>query len=421
MAERKEKEIRVLHSVGTFLNLSENWIYPQIFSVPRVTGRVLCRKVSNADSFDFEPSQLITERTGSKRLTARRMFDAAARRVGLRNASMNLRIRRFGPAIMHAHFGTRAWESIPLCKRSGIPLVTSFYGFDAWQLPKSDPAWLDRYKELFEFGSVFLVEGNAMRERLIELGCPEEKVRIQHIGVDVSELPFSEPDLSNGLRIAMVGRFVEKKGLEDGLRACALARSKGVDLRVTIIGDGNDESGQKIKTELHSIANTPELNGLVTFAGFIPLNELHSILKEHNVFMCPSRHAENGDAEGGSPVVLTEAMALGLLCIGTRHCDIPELIEHGETGLLGNEHDVEGIAELLVTASRNESQLKKMINNGRRHVAEQFSLSMQLEKASAIYEQLLSDTGKIRQLDGHRSAIAETAGIPHTEESLRPF
>jgi hypothetical protein len=44
------------------------------------------------------------------------------------------------------------------------------------------------------------------------------------------------------------------------------------------------------------------------------------------VFLCPSRFGPGGDAEGGLPVELLEAMGMGLLCVGSRHCDIPEAI-----------------------------------------------------------------------------------------------
>ena len=58
------------------------------------------------------------------------------------------------------------------------------------------------------------------------------------------------------------------------------------------------------------------------------------MISRHNVLICPSKHAPDGDAEGGLPFVITEAMALGLLCIGSRHCDIPEAVIDQVTGYL---------------------------------------------------------------------------------------
>jgi colanic acid/amylovoran biosynthesis glycosyltransferase len=383
--------MRVLHSVQVFLNLSENWIYPQIVSVRGVQGRVMCSSVRYPGSFPLGETRLIVyPPPWDRALGIPRLLNALARRLGVEGAISRFRVRLWRPQILHAHHGTQGWESIRLKKRLKIPLVTSFYGYDAWRLPRMDPAWKHRYDQLFDTGEVFLVEGPAMRSRLCELGCPPKKVRIQRLGVDLSSLPFTKRCFSNGLKIAMVGRFVEKKGLIDGLRACALARRLGARLTVTIIGDtsADDADGLRLKGELSNIASGAELSGRVDFAGFLPLDQMRTLLRDHNVFLCPSKHAVDGDAEGGSPVVLTEAMAMGLLCIGTRHCDIPEVILDGKTGFLCDEGDTAGLAELLSKIEHTTIEQHEMIRVARQHVEENFSLETQMGKLRSLYETL---------------------------------
>jgi colanic acid/amylovoran biosynthesis glycosyltransferase len=303
-----------------------------------------------------------------------------------------LKLRAWSPQIVHAHFGTRGWESMTMKRWLKVPLVTSFYGYDAWLLPKSQPVWRERYHELFAEGDVFLVEGPAMATRLVELGCPKEKISIQRIGVNLDSLPFEAKQFSGDLKIVMVGRFVEKKGFIDGLRACAVARSRGVGLSVTIVGDSyaDDPVGKQIKRELEEIANRPELAGAVHFAGFLPLDQTRNVLRTHNVLVCPSRHAANGDAEGGSPVALTEAMALGLLCIGTRHCDIPEIILDNQTGYLCEEGNFTAIADILTALGKDSNRLALLTRAGRKHVEEKFSLLIQLNGLHAVYKTTLS-------------------------------
>lgn len=385
--------MRVLHSVQTFLNASENWIYPQIVGVDGVQSGVICSSVTQLRSFPLGSTKLIIDPPPWDRvLGIPRLLNALARRLGVGGTIPGIRIHSWDPQILHSHHGTRGWENVTLKKQLGIPLITSFYGRDAWQLPRADPKWQRRYNELFDAGDVFLVEGPAMRNRLCELGCPAEKVRIQKLGVDLPSLPFKKRCFSGGLRIAMVGRFVEKKGLIDGLSACALARRLGARLTVTIVGDtsADDGDGLRLKGELSNIARGAELSGRVDFAGFLPLDQMRTLLRDHNVFLCPSKHAGDGDAEGGSPVVLTEAMAMGLLCIGTRHCDIPEVILDGKTGFLCAEGDVAGLAELL-NRIENESLIPHDLTNAARtHVEENFSLKTQMNKLGCLYERLLS-------------------------------
>ena len=400
-----EKQIRVLHSVGTFLNISENWIYPQIVDVPDTTGLVLCRKVLNTDSFPISKRSILTERPHSKSRGLRWAFDGIARRLGKNKASISLALRARRPHILHAHFGTQGWESIELVRRLRVPLITSIYGYDAWKLPQSQPVWKERYRELFDTGNLFLVEGPAMRDRLVSLGCPSEKILIHRIGIDISRLSFDVKDFSGELRIVMVGRFVEKKGLADGLRACALARASGVDLSVTIVGDASDDAGRKIKSELESISGTPELDGRVRFAGFLPLENTRDLLNQHHVFLCPSKHAGDGDAEGGSPVVLTEAMAMGLLCVGTRHCDIPEVIVNRRTGFLCDERDINGIANVLMNIASDRSVLSDIAMGGRGHISHNFSLTTQMLKARRLYE------NSIRSFEYERQPIRRLSGV----------
>jgi len=302
-----------------------------------------------------------------------------------------LKLKCWRSQVIHAHFGPLGWESVRLKRTLKIPLVTSFYGFDAWMLPKREPIWAERYSELFNVGEVFLVEGPAMRERLIQLGCPAGKVRVQRIGVDLSDLQYVPKSISQSVRIVMVGRFTEKKGLANGLRACLAARSRGVDLTVTVIGDTTDydPAGFQIKQDLLKLAQEPELSGRVELTGFLPLEKTREIIRAHNVFLCPSIHAASGDAEGGSPVSLTEAMALGLICVGTRHCDIPEVIVHGRTGYLCAEGDIEGMTEILCHLVKNPSEGLKMTAQGRKHVEEHFSLEPQLQRLSDEYRLLV--------------------------------
>jgi colanic acid/amylovoran biosynthesis glycosyltransferase len=387
----KSSAVRVLHSVATFLNASENWIYPVVTRIPGVDTRVTCRSVANADVFSLSnPRLIVSPPPWHRGLGVPRFFNALAQRLGWHDSIAALRVLPWRPQVLHAHFGHRGWESLQLKALFRTPLVTSFYGFDAWILPRREPVWRERYRSLFAQGDAFFVEGSAMRQRLVDLGCPAAKVLVQRIGVDLNDLSFAEPSFAAGLRIALAGRFVEKKGLADGLRACALARTRGVDLRVTIIGDAPDDDpkGQQLKSELHALATGPELTGRVDFTGFIPRDELHKTLRTHNIFLCPSRHAADGDAEGGSPVVLTEAMALGLVCVGTRHCDIPEVIVDGQTGYLTDEGDRDALAETLARIDANPTGAVATARAARRHIEENFSLHKQLMQMHRRYAEL---------------------------------
>jgi len=377
--------MNVLHITDYYLPHGQNWIYPQIVNVPGTTTAVLCRDGSQAEAYPLEGRPLFCENPPVP------WADRFGRmgRVGVRwicTASARARALTWRPHVMHAHFGNLGWQSLPLKRLLKVPLITTFYGADAWSLPVISP-WHKRYERLFSEGDLFLVEGPAMRERMIEIGCPPEKLKIRHLGVDLNNVCFTLPDFRKGLSIAMVARFVPKKGFVDGLRACFSAASAGVDLRVTIIGDAfGDEEGQAIKRELIALAETSPLKGRVYFTGFLPLQEMHSVLSTKNVILCPSKRAPNGDTEGGMPFVLAEAMAMGLLGIGSRHCDMTELIDHGRTGFLFAEGAVEELAAILIGLPQQFEEATELALQGRRHIEIEFDLQRQLSQLSSIYQ-----------------------------------
>jgi colanic acid/amylovoran biosynthesis glycosyltransferase len=382
--------MRVLHALDICLPVSQNWIYPQIKEVAGVQPAVLCGQRKNHDLFPLDSIPVFQDpppRTA--RFSPRKLISSLFFRIGRPPflLPVGFRSRKWNPDLIHAHFGTKGWGMLSIRERLHIPLVTSFYGTDAWQLPQANPKWRERYRGLFSEGACFLVEGPAMRNRLIDLGCPGDKIRVVRLGINLATAPFEERDFMPPLRILMIARFVEKKGFVDGLEACALARRSGVDLKVRIVGDAGAEDpvGQEIKTRLTELAGRPDMRGCVSFEGFVPPERLPTIMRECNVFLCPSKHSKDGDAEGGSPVVLTQAMATGLLCVGTRHCDIPQVIIDGQTGYLCESGDIEGMASRLVRVASEPLQARVLTRRGRNHVENSFSTEREVSELKRIY------------------------------------
>lgn len=380
---------KVLHVADPFLRISENWIYPQVTQVAGVTPAVLCSARENQDTFPapgcaffFDPPPW------NRMLGIPRILNSLAFRFGSHGFVAGRSVGRWKPDLIHAHFGMIGFNALELRRRLGVPLVTSFYGMDAWQLPTEQPDWIPQYRVLFREGTLFLVEGPAMRERMVAIGCPRPKIRICRIGVRLNGIPFEPQPVAGPLRILMIGRFIPKKGFEDGLAACVQAVHRGVDAHVTIIGGPSpgDTTGQAIDETLHALAKDPDLEGRIHFAGFVKPDQARELLRKHHVFLCPSKHAPNGDAEGGSPVALTEAMALGLLCIGTRHCDIPEVIRHEETGLLADSGDVTAITDLIEHVAKRPDRVERLRRAGRKHIEQNFHIDTQVQDLRSAYD-----------------------------------
>jgi colanic acid/amylovoran biosynthesis glycosyltransferase len=300
-------------------------------------------------------------------------------------------LRAHGARLLHSHFATQGWLDLPLARTASLPHATSFYGADIWKNSRH-AAWRLRFRELFERGSFFLVEGNAMRAKVESLGCPGEKIAVQHLGVDLGEIPFVERRAAaDGLvRVLASGRAVEKKGHEIALRAFALARREMPELRLSfmVIARTRDETARLAR--LREEVEREGLESAVDFPPPRPYAEYRRALADYHVFLAPSRHAQDGDAEGGAPVSVIEMAASGMPIVAARHCDIPEVAPHGVAGLLFEENDVEAAAAALLEIAREPSRWSDYGRAARAHVEREYDLRTQAQKLEAIYDRLAS-------------------------------
>ncbi len=246
------------------------------------------------------------------------------------------------PDVILAQFGTNAvvaQQVRDIC-RLDVPLVATFLGYDLSSLLRVKQP--DFYSRLFARGELMLPLSDYFRQRLITLGCPPGKIRVQRLGVDTGRFAFRERAAAPGVpvRCVSVARLVEKKGLETGLRAFALLQRQVPGATWQIVGDG------PLRASLEERRRALGLTESVILLGAMPRERVRRVLEESHLFLAPSVTAANGDQEG-TPVAIMEAMACGMPVVSTWHSGIPELVQDGVTGLLVPERDPEALAQAL--------------------------------------------------------------------------
>jgi colanic acid/amylovoran biosynthesis glycosyltransferase len=224
---------------------------------------------------------------------------------------------------------------------------------------------------LFERADLFVCEGEHGAKTLSGMGCPERKIMVSHLGVEVGQV--SEPRrhrVGPGLRLLQVASFREKKGHLDCVRALALAAERTPGITLTLVGGGDPAMVGKIKAECERLG----VSGLVTFLGPVPYGDVPGLFASHDVFIHPSCYAHDLDCEGGAPVVLLDAQKAGMPVISTTHCDIPGVVLDESSGLLAGEHDVKGIASHICRfAEMSDSDFHAFSVNGIAHVVSRFN------------------------------------------------
>ena len=147
--------------------------------------------------------------------------------------------RRFD--VIHCHFGEIAnrFLTIKEALHLDFPLITTFYGYDVSRVFKESPA--NPYDRLVQECSLFFVMSNDMKRRVLARGFPEDKVKVLPVSIDVDSYPFFERrcPADAPVELVSVARFVEKKGLDDLLRALAIVKQRTRRaFHCSIIGSG---------------------------------------------------------------------------------------------------------------------------------------------------------------------------------------
>ena len=369
----------VLHLINTYLFITGSWVYNQLVMMKRYKPVVFSQIVKNLQVFPFKPVFAMQNAGGLISLSDEILRKLTTQRPWLGQLR---RMRGFKPVLLHAHFGDEAYRNLNLKRRLNIPLVTTFYGYDVSYLVRS-AVWRQRYKRLFAEGDLFFAEGPFLREMLIALGCPPEKVVVHRLGIDIESLPFRERARPHErpIQLMMAASCKEKKGIIYAIKALALSQYAS-HLRLTVIGDG--ELRQSLEEQAHQLGVVDR----VTFTGYLAYPDYLKTLVSADIFLSPSVTAIDGDSEGGAPVSLLEAQALGIPVLATYHADIPNVVAPNSAFLVP-ERNPEALAEAIDRLAQSPDVCwKHMSCSGRQFVKDNHNLAIQIEALQDYYDRL---------------------------------
>ncbi|MCC6300735.1 MAG: glycosyltransferase [Anaerolineales bacterium] len=365
-------------------------MYNQVKYLPEtIEIHVVCERTENLDQ--FAGPNIHSLRSISR---LRYFFEKGLRKFRVKHLVPLLlsTIREAGAQLVHSHFGDVGWVNMDSVKRAGANHIVTFYGYDVNMLPSQNTKWRTRYAELFCEAHAFLCEGPHMARQLINLGCPQEKIRVHRLGVAIESIPYLPRRWREGktLRVLMAASFTEKKGLPYAIRALSELQYI-LPIEITIIGDANPlKHNQREKKHILELIERNGLKSKTRLLGYQPHAVFLAEAYRHHIFVSPSVTASNGDTEGGAPVTLIEMMASGIPVISTAHCDIPEVVQYGIDNWLVEERNVSGLVAKLRWLIENPDRWDAMLRIGRNHVEKEFNALDQGMKLAEIYEHLLS-------------------------------
>jgi glycosyltransferase involved in cell wall biosynthesis len=251
-------------------------------------------------------------------------------------------LRRERVQVIHLHFPIPA--ALYFCALRAVSswsLVVTFHGSDIYTLGRR--SWLYRMLLRIALARVDLVtavSGDVLRA--VKAAFPRLRVSSRAIlnGKPLEQAspsgvkPGALSELTQPYALA-VGSLIVRKGYDVLIRALRIARDGGRDVRLVIVGEGSEDR------TLADLSRELDVDDLVLFAGEVPHSDISSYYAAARFFV----HSAREEAQG---LVLLEAMACGKAVIATRVNGIPELVRHGETGLLVESDDPSSLAAAII-------------------------------------------------------------------------
>ncbi|MDX1674676.1 MAG: glycosyltransferase, partial [Longimicrobiales bacterium] len=284
--------------------------------------------------------------------------------------------------VLQVHFGPMGVVVDALREMELVagPMVVTFHGSDVSAWRRADPG---RYDGLFARVDAITANSSFLRDRLLGLGAPGDRIIRLPMGVDLTEFAVRPPP-GGPPRFLTVGRLSEEKGIEHALRAMALLRDRGRIFSYTIIGGG------PLRSELESLARSLELEDRVHIRGPQPRGTVVAAMADHHILVQPGVEAASGAVEAQG-LVLAEAQATGMPVVASDVGGIPETVGPG-AGRLVPPGDPESLADALDALLRERDRWGEIGEAGRRHAEREFDRRALRDRLVDLYGELSDRT-----------------------------
>lgn len=287
-------------------------------------------------------------------------------------------MRRLRPHVVHAYLPAAYVPASLAAWTMRVPLIAA----GRRGLTSIDIYGPVRWRMLAELANrvidVQICNSNAVRDFAVSRErLRKERTRVIYNGIDLPPLQRSElpPEwVSEGGQAVMVANFIRYKGHREVIEALARVIRSHPSFRLVLIGDGpeRDRLTQQV-TNLGLKSNVVYAGRRIDAASLVSGFDF-SVL---------------GSSEEGFPNALMESMAHAVPVVSTDVGGVPELVEDGKHGRLVPFGDVEAMAGAIAWMIEHPDERRRMGENARRRIGDEFSTERMVRQTEAVYESFL--------------------------------
>ena len=281
--------------------------------------------------------------------------------------------------ILHAHTPRSLLVASGAAKILGCPLV---YHVHSPVGRDSGRSWANRLNTWSETRSLrgaarLICVSNSLREYMRGLGHTDEKLRVVHNGVPGAELEVSLDHVKPFWNLGMVALFRPRKGLEVLLEALQKLSEQNLPIKLQCIGAFESP---EYELEILELAGRLNVAHMVEWTGFT--SNVTERLKQLQLLVLPSLFGE------GLPMVVLEAMAVGLPVIASKVEGVPEAIHDGREGLLFEPGNAVELARQIRQVINNKALWHELSYAGWERQRADFSDRSMAAGVAAVYDEL---------------------------------
>lgn len=247
------------------------------------------------------------------------------------------------------------------------------HGLDLLKPQRRGYRWV--FNKFLESANIVFANSRTTARAGQNLGVKQQKIHVVHPSVDPGNLESlvtpieirSRHGLDGKKCILSVGRLVERKGFETVILSLPIILKEVPKAHYLIVGNG------PLEDHLISMVVKLGLEEHVTFAGYVPDEELGAYYLVGDIFAMISREIpDKGDLEGFG-IVYLEANLMGKPVVAGRSGGVEDAVLHEETGFLVDPNCIEEVAHGIIKLLTNPELAKKLGENGRERVLRDFN------------------------------------------------
>jgi glycosyltransferase involved in cell wall biosynthesis len=332
--------------------------------------------------------------------------------------------------LLYQRHGKFLFAGAVLSRLMGIPLILEYNASETWMAKHWDPASFSPWLRLCENASIraaslIVVVSNPLKEELMNLGVPAERILVNPNAVDPesfypdcggAELRHNYGFRSDDVVVCFVGTFSYWHGvavLEQAIRFLLdNPLTAAGQLKFLLVGDGPLAQPMRIALEPYA------RRGLVLFTGTIQHHAVRQHLDAADILVSPHVPMPDGGAFFGSPTKLFEYMAMGKAIAASALDQIAEVLEHERSALLCAPGDPESLAEAIQRLAADAQLRVELGRNARTTVLARHTWRQNARRVLAHYSSVPSTSAETRPRAASVAKSSSSSSVNLAERNL---